>query len=69
MIGRARRKNEKRSTIAKTKTRCRVALKPRVNLEEDEIFGFMAGKMKIVGDVESPLPDWKYWNPAKNLEK
>jgi hypothetical protein len=69
MIGRARRKKREAKHNRGEKTRCRVALKPRVNLKEDEIFGFMAGKMKIVGDVESPLLDWKYWNPAKNLEK
>jgi prevent-host-death family protein len=30
--------------------------------EKDDIFGFMAGKFKIVGDIESPLvplEDWK----------
>jgi len=35
-----------------------VAVKP----EKDDIFGFMAGKFKIVGDIESPvvpLKDWK----------
>lgn len=29
---------------------------------QDDIFGFMAGKFKIVGDIESPvvpLKDWK----------
>jgi len=34
-----------------------------------ELFGLMAGRMEIVGDVESPIEDWKYWDPAKNLEK
>ena len=33
------------------------------------IFGFMARRMKIFGDVESPLSDWEYQNPAKNLEE
>jgi hypothetical protein len=41
------------------KTRRKVALKPS-RVKEDKIFGFMVGKMKIVGDIESPLPDWKY---------
>jgi prevent-host-death family protein len=30
--------------------------------EQDDIFGFMKGKFKIVGDIESPvvpLKDWK----------
>ena len=33
-----------------------------VESEKDDIFGFMAGKGKIVGDIESPvvpLKDWK----------
>jgi len=34
-----------------------------------ELFGLMAGQLEIVGDIESPIEDWKYWNPAKNLEK
>jgi len=25
--------------------------------------------MEIVGDIESPIEDWKYLDPAKNLEK
>lgn len=28
--------------------------------EKNEIFGFMIGKVKIVGDIESPIPvEWK----------
>ncbi len=28
--------------------------------ENNDIFGFMAGKVKIIGDIESPIPvDWK----------
>ena len=32
-----------------------------VEAEDDSIFGFMRGKAKIVGDIESPIPleDWK----------
>ena len=33
-----------------------------VKLETDDIFGFMKGEFKIVGDIESPvvpLKDWK----------
>jgi prevent-host-death family protein len=33
-----------------------------VKPEKDDIFGFMAGKGKIIGDIESPvvpLKDWK----------
>ncbi len=41
----------------------------RRETEQDDIFGFMAGKFEIVGDIESPLEDWKYWDPEKNLEE
>jgi len=34
-----------------------------------ELLGFMAGKFEIVGDIESPIEDWKYWEPAKHLKK
>jgi antitoxin (DNA-binding transcriptional repressor) of toxin-antitoxin stability system len=31
-----------------------------VESEKNDIFGFMAGKVKIVGDIESPIPiEWK----------
>jgi len=39
-----------------------------VNQEKDDIFGFMAGKFKIVGDIESPvvpLKDWKITRTRK----
>jgi hypothetical protein len=65
----AKKKREGKRHNRRTKTRRRVALKPRVNLKEDGIFGFMVGKMKIVGDIESPIPDWSQWRPAKNLKK
>jgi len=30
-----------------------------VESEKNDIFGFMAGKVKIVGDIESPIPvEW-----------
>jgi prevent-host-death family protein len=30
-----------------------------VELEKKDIFGFMTGKVKIVGDIESPIPvEW-----------
>lgn len=31
-----------------------------VQSEEDEIFGFMAGKFRIIGDIENTIPasDW-----------
>jgi prevent-host-death family protein len=31
-----------------------------VESEKNDIFGFMAGKIKIVGDIESPIPvEWE----------
>lgn len=36
--------------------------------EKDDIFGFMAGKGKIIGDIESPvvpLKDWKIFRTKK----
>jgi antitoxin (DNA-binding transcriptional repressor) of toxin-antitoxin stability system len=31
-----------------------------VESEKNDIFGFMAGKAKIVGDIESPIPvEWE----------
>jgi len=31
-----------------------------VDSEKNDIFGFMAGKVKIVGDIESPIPvEWE----------
>jgi prevent-host-death family protein len=29
--------------------------------ENSDIFGFMAGKFKIVGDIESPVVPLKHW--------
>jgi len=34
-----------------------VPMKP----EKDDIFGFMAGKFTIVGDIESPVVPLKQW--------
>ena len=36
--------------------------------EKNDIFGFMAGKAKIIGDIESPvvpLKDWKIFKTKK----
>ena len=30
-----------------------------VNPEKDDIFGFMADKFDIVGDIESPIDGWE----------
>ena len=32
---------------------------------ENDLFGFMAGKFKIVGDIESPLVPLKQWKITK----
>ncbi len=32
-----------------------------VESEKDDIFGFMAGKFTIVGDIESPVVPLKQW--------
>jgi prevent-host-death family protein len=32
----------------------------RAEAENNDIFGFMAGRVKIVGDIESPIPvEWE----------
>jgi prevent-host-death family protein len=36
-----------------------------VKPEKDDIFGFMAGKFKIVGDIESPVVPLKQWKIMK----
>ena len=30
-----------------------------VELEKNNIFGFLKGAAKIIGDIESPIPDWE----------
>jgi prevent-host-death family protein len=32
---------------------------------ENDLFGFMAGKFKIVGDIESPIVPLKQWKITK----
>ncbi len=32
---------------------------------EDDLFGFMAGKFKVVGDIESPLVPLKNWKVTR----
>jgi hypothetical protein len=68
-VSRKKKQALKRKTRGK-KARRAVALKrsgaTRMN---DEIFGFMAGQFEIVRDIESPIEDWKYSDPAKELEK
>jgi prevent-host-death family protein len=39
----------------------------RIEPENDDIFGFMRGKIKVVGDIESPIPvEWKVMKRKKN---
>jgi len=33
--------------------------------EKDDIFGFMAGKVEIIGDIESPVVPLKEWKTFK----
>jgi len=43
-----------------------------VKPENDDIFGFMAGKGKIIGDIESPvvpLSDWKIMKTRRLRKK
>ncbi len=43
-----------------------------VKPEKDDIFGFMAGDVKIVGDIESPvvpLSHWKIMKTRKFIKK
>jgi hypothetical protein len=39
----------------------------RLRQNKDDLFGFMVGQFYIVGDIESPIPDWAHWRPAKNI--
>ena len=36
-----------------------------VDSENDDIFGFMAGQFKIVGDIESPVVPLHQWEVTK----
>lgn len=50
----------KRETIVITKRGKPVAKLSPIEKQADDIFGFMKGNIKIVGDIVSPLPpeDW-----------
>jgi hypothetical protein len=50
--------NERRKATLKDK---------RLRQNEGKLFGFMAGQFEIAGDIESLIPDWAHWRPAKNL--
>jgi hypothetical protein len=51
-------KIERRRSAPKTE-------RPKQN--KDDLFGFVARQFEIVGDIQSPIPDWAHWRPAKNL--
>jgi hypothetical protein len=65
--------SEKKKTLAKQRKRHakgRRRSEPkakRLKHNKDDLFGFMARQFEIVGDIESPIPDWAHWRPAKNL--
>ena len=40
-----------------------------VELEKDDIFGFMAGKFTIVGDIESPVVPLKQWKITRTKKR
>jgi prevent-host-death family protein len=40
-----------------------------VKPEKDDIFGFMAGKGKIVGDIESPVVPLKQWKITRTKKR
>jgi prevent-host-death family protein len=51
----------KREPVLITKNGKPVARLMPVEEDQDSIFGFMKGKMKIIGDIESPIPasEWR----------
>jgi prevent-host-death family protein len=40
-----------------------------VESETDDIFGFMAGKFTIVGDIESPVVPLKQWKITRTKKR
>lgn len=66
-MGTKKKQPRKRS---ETKKRARVVAARKstpAQRKNDDIFGFMKGRIEIVGDIESPMEDWKYWDEEKNL--
>jgi hypothetical protein len=61
--------NAKEKTRGKKARRAVAAKRSSATQTSDEIFGFMAGQFEIVGDIVSPIEDWKYCDPVKDLEK
>jgi prevent-host-death family protein len=40
-----------------------------IESEKDDIFGFMAGKFTIVGDIESPVVPLKQWKITRTKKR
>ncbi len=55
----------KRETVIITKRGKPVAKLVPVGAEKDEIFGFLAGKGRVVGDVVSPAFSLEEWGDLK----
>ena len=55
----------KRETVIITKRGKPVAKLVPIGAEKDEIFGFLAGKGRIVGDVVSPVFSPEEWGELK----
>jgi antitoxin (DNA-binding transcriptional repressor) of toxin-antitoxin stability system len=55
----------KRETVIITKHGKPVAKLVPVGVEKDEIFGFLAGKGRVVGDVVSPAFSLEEWGDLK----
>jgi len=39
------------------------------NEQQDDLFGFMAGELGVVGDIESPVVPLEQWNVVTELRK
>ena len=51
----------RRETVVITKRGKPVAKMVPIRTEKDPIFGYMAGKIRITGDVVGPILTWKEW--------
>ncbi len=39
------------------------------NEQQDDLFGFMAGELEVVGDIESPVVPLEQWNVVREPRK
>ncbi len=39
------------------------------NEQQDDLFGFMAGELEVVGDIESPVVPLEQWNVVRETRK